>query len=188
MPNIKEEINAINRMLPEGTRLVAVSKFHPASCIEEAYAAGQRIFGESHVQELQAKHECLPKDIEWHFIGHLQTNKVKFIVPYVSLIHAVDSARLLKEIDKQAAKVGRTIDCLLELRVAARVLLGIGLLELVAAALGKERLVVTPHLVLGRAVVHGVAGESELGDAVHVTVVGDGHGGHAQLNRAVDHI
>lgn len=118
MPNIKEEINAINRTLPEGTRLVAVSKFHPASSIEEAYAAGQRIFGESHVQELQAKHECLPKDIEWHFIGHLQTNKVKFIVPYVSLIHAVDSAKLLKEIDKQAAKIGRTIDCLLELRVA----------------------------------------------------------------------
>lgn len=86
--------------------------------IQEAYDGGQRIFGESHVQELQQKHDVLPQDIEWHFIGHLQTNKVKYIAPYVSLIHAVDSHRLLAEIDKQAAKCGRTIGCLLQIHVA----------------------------------------------------------------------
>ena len=95
MPDIKEEITQIKNELPEGVRLVAVSKFHPASSIEEAYAAGQRVFGESHVQELQQKYEQLPKDIEWHFIGHLQTNKVKYIASYIKLIHAVDSLKLL---------------------------------------------------------------------------------------------
>ena len=104
--------------MPQGTRLVAVSKYHPASMICEAYDAGQRIFGESHVQELQQKVGVLPQDIEWHFIGHLQTNKVKYIAPYVSLIHAVDSLRLLREIDKQAARVQRVIDVLLQLHVA----------------------------------------------------------------------
>ena len=104
--------------MPQGTRLVAVSKYHPASMIREAYDAGQRIFGESHVQELQQKVGVLPQDIEWHFIGHLQTNKVKYIAPYVSLIHAVDSLRLLREIDKQAARVQRVIDVLLQLHVA----------------------------------------------------------------------
>lgn len=118
MPDIKKEIEAITAELPEGTRLVAVSKFHPESCIEEAYAAGQRIFGESHVQELEQKHEHLPKDIEWHFIGHLQTNKVKYIAKYVALIHAVDTLKLLKEINKQAEKADRTISCLLQLHVA----------------------------------------------------------------------
>lgn len=118
MPDIKEEIKQIKNELPEGVRLVAVSKFHPASSIEEAYAAGQRVFGESHVQELQQKYEQLPKDIEWHFIGHLQTNKVKYIASYIKLIHAVDSLKLLKEIDKQAEKAGRVIDCLLQLHVA----------------------------------------------------------------------
>ena len=105
--------------LPEGVRLVAVSKYHPAESIAEAYDEGQRVFGESHVQELQAKHAALPADIEWHFIGHLQTNKVKYIVPYVAMIDAVDSMRLLREIDRQAAKCDRVVNVLLELHIAA---------------------------------------------------------------------
>ena len=116
--NLSEKINNIQKTLPAGVRLVAVSKYHPASLIQEAYDAGQRIFGESHVQELVAKHDALPKDIEWHFIGHLQTNKVKYIAPFVSLIHAVDSERLLIEIDKQAKRSGRTIPILLQVHVA----------------------------------------------------------------------
>lgn len=115
---ISERINNILQTLPKGVRLVAVSKFHPASMIQEAYDSGQRIFGESHVQELVAKHEVLPKDIEWHFIGHLQTNKVKYIAPFVSLIHAVDSEHLLKEIDKQAKRCERVIPVLLQVHVA----------------------------------------------------------------------
>ena len=113
-----KRINEIKQTLPEGVKLVAVSKYHPASMIQEAYDGGQRIFGESHVQELVAKYEALPKDIEWHFIGHLQTNKVKYIAPFVSLIHAVDSEHLLKEIDKQAKRCGRIIPVLLEVHVA----------------------------------------------------------------------
>lgn len=112
------KINRILQTLPAGVRLVAVSKYHPASLIQEAYDGGQRIFGESHVQELVAKHEELPKDIEWHFIGHLQTNKVKYIAPFVSLIHAVDSEHLLREIDKQAKRYQRTIPVLLQVHVA----------------------------------------------------------------------
>ena len=115
---IKETIQAIHEQLPPQTRLVAVSKYHPAEAIMEAYEAGQRIFGESHVQELQRKAALLPQDIEWHFIGHLQTNKVKYIAPYVSLIHAVDSERLLAEIDKQGKRIGRSIPCLLQLHIA----------------------------------------------------------------------
>lgn len=107
-----------SELLGTGARLVAVSKYHPAEAIREAYDAGQRVFGESHVQELEVKQKALPKDIEWHFIGHLQTNKVKYIVPYVSLIHSVDSMKLLREIDKQAGRVGRTVDCLLQIHVA----------------------------------------------------------------------
>ena len=115
---ISERINNILQTLPKGVRLVAVSKFHPASMIQEAYDAGQRIFGESHVQEMVAKYEVLPKDIEWHFIGHLQTNKVKYIAPFISLIHAVDSEHLLKEIDKQAKRCERVIPVLLQVHVA----------------------------------------------------------------------
>lgn len=118
MTGIARNIEEIRRTIPEGVRLVAVSKFHPAEAILEAYDAGQRIFGESRAQELVAKHKVLPADIEWHFIGPLQTNKVKEIVPFVSLIHSVDSSRLLLEIEKQAARVDRVIDVLLELRVA----------------------------------------------------------------------
>ena len=109
---------AVKETLLEGVKLVAVSKFHPADEIMAAYTAGQRVFGESHEQELARKHEALPKDIEWHFIGHLQTNKVKYIVPYISMIDAVDSVKLLKEINKQAAKHGRVVNVLLELHIA----------------------------------------------------------------------
>lgn len=115
---VVERINHILQTLPAGVQLVAVSKYHPASLIQEAYDGGQRIFGESHVQELVAKYEVLPKDIEWHFIGHLQTNKVKYIAPFVSLIHAVDSEHLLREIDKQAKRCQRTIPVLLQVHIA----------------------------------------------------------------------
>lgn len=111
-------LNEVRATVKQGVELVAVSKFHPAALIKEAYDQGQRIFGESRVQELQAKHEALPADIQWHFIGHLQPNKVKYIAPYISLIHAVDSYKLLAEINKQAAKHDRVIPCLLELHIA----------------------------------------------------------------------
>ena len=116
--SIQENIREILATLPAGVRLVAVSKFHPVEALQEAYDGGQRIFGESKVQEMTAKHEQLPADIEWHFIGHLQTNKVKYIAPYVSLIHGVDSYKLLLEINRQGQRVGRTIPCLLQLHVA----------------------------------------------------------------------
>lgn len=104
--------------LPDGVKLVAVSKFHPTEAVEEAYNAGQRIFGESRPQEMAAKAKVLPKDIEWVMIGHLQTNKVKMIAPFVSLVASADSERLIEEIEKQAAKNERTIDILLEVHIA----------------------------------------------------------------------
>lgn len=116
--SISSILSSIKTDLPDYVRLVAVSKFHPVEMIEEAYHAGQRIFGENHVQEMTQKHEVLPKDIEWHFIGHLQTNKVKYIAPFVSLIHSVDSFKLLKEINKQAEKSQRVISCLLQIHIA----------------------------------------------------------------------
>lgn len=115
---IAEKIESLKKNLPSTASLLAISKFHPASSIMEAYQAGQRLFGESKEQELTEKQAALPKDIEWHFVGHLQTNKVKYIAPYISLIHSVDSEKLLAEIDKQAAKFNRVIYCLLELKVA----------------------------------------------------------------------
>ncbi len=155
---IAENLKQVLSELPEKVRLVAVSKFHPNEAIEEAYRAGQRVFGESKVQEMTAKYESLPKDIEWHFIGHLQTNKIKYIVPYVALIHGIDSMtakyeslpkdiewhfighlqtnkikyivpyvalihgidsyKLLAEVNKQAAKAGKTVNCLLQLHIA----------------------------------------------------------------------
>jgi len=119
MLKVKENLHRILDTLPgEGVRLVAISKYHPEAYIMAAYEEGQRVFGESHEQELTRKVPNLPSDIEWHFIGHLQTNKVRFIVPYISMIEAVDSIRLLKEIEKQAAKVGRTVKVLLELHIA----------------------------------------------------------------------
>ena len=118
MYDVKGNIRQVLDSLPEGVRLVAISKYHPKEYIEAAYAEGQRIFGESHEQELRQKVDELPKDIRWHFIGHLQTNKVKYIAPYITMIEAVDSLKLLREIDKQAAKSGRVIDVLLELHIA----------------------------------------------------------------------
>ena len=118
MYDVKTNLHEVLSGLPEGVRLVAISKYHPNEYIEAAYEEGQRVFGESHEQELKLKHETLPKDIVWHFIGHLQTNKVKYIAPYINMVEAVDSLKLLKEIDKQAAKCGRTIDVLLELHIA----------------------------------------------------------------------
>ena len=118
MSNITSNLLAVVQDLKEGVRLVAISKYHPAESIQEAYEAGQRVFGESHVQELVAKQQTLPADIEWHFIGHLQTNKVKYIAPFISLIHAVDTPKLLREIEKQADKNGRKVHCLLELHIA----------------------------------------------------------------------
>ena len=116
--DVAKNLSKVLEQLPEGVSLVAVSKFHPKEYIEAAYQAGQRIFGESHEQELRVKVEELPKDILWHFIGHLQTNKVKYVAPYISMIEAVDTLKLLKEINKQAAKCGRVIDVLLELHIA----------------------------------------------------------------------
>ena len=116
--SIQENIREVLSTLPDGVRLVAVSKYHPIEAIREAYDGGQRIFGESKVQEMTAKHDQLPTDIEWHFIGHLQTNKVKYIAPYVSLIHGVDSYKLLLEINRQGQRVGRIIPCLLQIHVA----------------------------------------------------------------------
>ena len=118
MYDVKGNLRQVLSRLPQGVRLVAISKYHPNEYIEAAYAEGQRVFGESHEQELRVKHETLPKDIAWHFIGHLQTNKVKYIAPYVSMIEAVDSLKLLREIDRQAAKCERVIDVLLELHIA----------------------------------------------------------------------
>ena len=115
--SIKTEIERLRNELPEGVTLLAVSKFHPVEALEQAYQAGQRAFGESRPQELKQKAEVLPCDIEWHMIGHLQTNKVKYIAPFVSLIESLDSERLAAEINRQAEKCGRTIDCLLEIHV-----------------------------------------------------------------------
>jgi pyridoxal phosphate enzyme (YggS family) len=118
MTDVKQNLQHIRATLPEGVSLVAVSKYHPEECIVAAYEAGQRIFGESHEQELARKVPALPADIEWHFIGHLQTNKVKYIAPYISMIEAVDSMKLMREIEKQAAKCGRVVNVLLELHIA----------------------------------------------------------------------
>jgi len=115
---VKEKLNEVRESLPQGVQLVAISKFHPEEYVMAAYEEGQRIFGESHEQELARKVQSLPSDIEWHFIGHLQTNKVKYIAPYISMIEAVDSLKLLREIEKQAAKADRVVRVLLELHIA----------------------------------------------------------------------
>ncbi|MEG1838044.1 MAG: YggS family pyridoxal phosphate-dependent enzyme [Bacteroidaceae bacterium] len=116
--DIKSNLLAIIEELPSNVRLVAVSKFHPKEAIEQAYKVGQRIFGENKVQEMTEKYEALPKDIKWHFIGHLQTNKIKYIAPYVDMIHGIDTYKLLCEINKQATKENRIIDCLLQIHIA----------------------------------------------------------------------
>ncbi|UAB81155.1 YggS family pyridoxal phosphate-dependent enzyme [Marixanthomonas sp. SCSIO 43207] len=116
--SVSENIKEFKNNLPEDVTLVAVSKTKPVSEIMEAYNTGHRIFGENKVQEMEAKWEEMPKDIEWHMIGHVQRNKVKYMAPFVSLIHSVDSKRLLKEVNKQAKKVDRVIDCLLQIKIA----------------------------------------------------------------------
>lgn len=118
MTDIARNINKIKAELPEGVKLVAVSKYHPVEQLREAYATGQRLFGESHAQELTAKAPLMPADVEWHFIGHLQRNKVRAIIPIVSLIHSADSIRLLDTIEKEAKRAERVIDVLLQLHVA----------------------------------------------------------------------
>ena len=116
--SIGERIEAIGATLPQGVTLIAVSKYHPIEAIAQAYEAGQRDFGESKAQDLTTKHAALPPDINWHFIGHLQTNKVKYIAPFIHLIHSIDSYKLLCEVDRQAAKAGRKISCLLQIHIA----------------------------------------------------------------------
>ena len=115
---IKENLAKIQSTIPSDVTLVAVSKTKPVSDLQEVYDAGQRVFGENKVQEMSEKFEVLPKDIQWHLIGHLQTNKVKYIAPFVSLIHSVDSMKLLNEINKEAKKNNRVIDCLLQFHIA----------------------------------------------------------------------
>ena len=115
---IGEQITRLRKELPEGVSLLAISKYQPIEALQEAYDAGQRMFGENHIQEMAAKASSLPKDIQWHFTGHVQTNKIKYMAPFVNLIHAVDSFRLLREIDKHAAKHERSIDCLLQIHIA----------------------------------------------------------------------
>ena len=115
--SIRTEIERLREELPEGVRLLAVSKFHPVEALREAYDAGQRAFGESRPQELKLKAEVMPHDVEWHMIGHLQTNKVKYIAPFVTLIESLDSERLAQEINRQAERCGRVIDCLLEIHI-----------------------------------------------------------------------
>ena len=115
---LQQQLLQVRATLPQDVELVAVSKFHPVEALQEAYDAGQRIFGESRVQELEQKRPLMPADTRWHFIGHLQANKVKYIAPYVELIHAVDSLKLLVEIDRQAARCRRIIHCLLQVHVA----------------------------------------------------------------------
>ncbi|NBW27645.1 MAG: YggS family pyridoxal phosphate-dependent enzyme [Flavobacteriaceae bacterium] len=116
--SIKNNLLKIKSSLPENVTLVAVSKTKPITDLMEAYHAGQRIFGENKIQEMTEKWEQMPKDIQWHMIGHIQTNKVKFMAPYVSLVHGIDSLKLLEEINKQALKNNRIIDCLLQIHIA----------------------------------------------------------------------
>ena len=115
---IGERITTLRATLPQGVTLIAVSKYHPVEAVQAAYDAGQRDFGESKAQDLKAKYEQLPKDINWHFIGHLQSNKVKYIAPFVHLVHSIDSYKLLNEVNRQGEKAGRRIPCLLQIHIA----------------------------------------------------------------------
>ncbi len=116
---IRENIDHIKSLLPATTQLIAVSKTKPVAMLQEAYDGGQRLFGENKALEMRDKHAVLPNDIEWHFIGHLQTNKIKYIIPFVHLIHSIDSLSLLQAVDKEAAKHNRVVDCLLQFHVAS---------------------------------------------------------------------
>ena len=141
MMNIKENILCLLDQLPKEVKLVAVSKTKPNEAIFEAYEAGHRIFGENKVQEMISKYEVLPKDIQWHMIGHVQSNKVKYMAPFVTLIHGVDSLKLLKEINKQALKNNRVIDCLLQLHIASEsTKFGLSKIECIEALIAAESL------------------------------------------------
>lgn len=141
MMNIKENILYLLDQLPKEVKLVAVSKTKPNEAIFEAYKAGHRIFGENKVQEMISKYEVLPKDIQWHMIGHVQSNKVKYMAPFVTLIHGVDSLKLLKEINKQALKNNRVIDCLLQLNIASEsTKFGLSKIECIEALIAAESL------------------------------------------------
>jgi pyridoxal phosphate enzyme (YggS family) len=141
MMNIKENLLYLLDQLPKEVKLVAVSKTKPNEAIFEAYKAGQRIFGENKVQEMISKYEVLPKDIQWHMIGHVQSNKVKYMAPFVTLIHGVDSLKLLKEINKQALKNNRVIDCLLQLHIASEsTKFGLSKIECIEALIAAESL------------------------------------------------
>lgn len=118
MMSVADNLASVRSTLPEGVELVAISKYHPKEMIEEAYAAGQRLFGENHILEMAAKADVLPKDIRWHFTGHVQTNKIKYMASFVDTVQSVDSLRLLRELDKHAARHDRVIKCLLQLHVA----------------------------------------------------------------------
>lgn len=118
MTDVIKNIESIRPLIPDGVRLVAVSKTKPAEMIQDAYSVGQRLFGENKALEMRDKHAQLPDDIEWHFIGHLQTNKIKYIIPYVTLIHSIDSLPLLQAVNKEAAKHDRQVDCLLQFHIA----------------------------------------------------------------------
>jgi pyridoxal phosphate enzyme (YggS family) len=115
---VKENLETVRKTIPSGVLLVAVSKTKPVEYLQEAYDAGQRVFGENHALEMRDKHEVLPKDIDWHFIGHLQTNKIKYIVQYVRLIHSIDTFNLLQAVNKEAVKHDRVVDCLLQFHIA----------------------------------------------------------------------
>ena len=141
MMNIKENLLYLLDQLPKEVKLVAVSKTKPNEAIFEAYKAGHRIFGENKVQEMISKYEVLPKDIQWHMIGHVQSNKVKYMAPFVTLIHGVDSLKLLKEINKQALKNNRVIDCLLQLHIASEsTKFGLSKIECIEALIAAESL------------------------------------------------
>lgn len=118
MNSIAERLQTVRSTIPNDVRLVAISKYHTAEAITEAYNAGQRDFGENKAQDLVSKQQILPKDIRWHFTGHLQSNKIKYIAPFIYLIHSIDSFQLLEEVNKHAIKAGRTISCLLQIHIA----------------------------------------------------------------------
>lgn len=115
---VRENLETVRKTIPYGVLLVAVSKTKPVEALQEAYDAGQRVFGENHALEMRDKHEVLPKDIDWHFIGHLQTNKIKYIIPFVKLIHSIDTENLLQAVNKEAVKHDRVVDCLLQFHIA----------------------------------------------------------------------
>ncbi len=163
--SIQQNLSNIKSNLPKNVTLVAVSKTKPISALEEAYSAGQRIFGENKALEMAEKYKHLPKDIEWHFIGHLQSNKVKYIAPFVNLIHAVDSLKILKEINKQALKNERIIDCLLQFHIAQEeTKFGFNLEEALALLTSKNFMQLKNIRIIG---VMGMATNTNNQDQIH---------------------